>query len=107
MKLEINLFLKNENNKKESTGETVSPLRNIKMVKFQTRNLGDDILGSEKMKITPLGAGSEVGRSCIIVEFKGKTIMVNIVSFLRMSNYYVDGLWNSSGICGNVGFTVF
>ena len=28
------------------------------------------------MKITPLGAGSEVGRSCIIVEFKGKTIMV-------------------------------
>lgn len=47
------------------------------MVKFQMRNLGDDILGSEKMKITPLGAGSEVGRSCIIVEFKGKTIMVS------------------------------
>lgn len=46
------------------------------MVKFQTRNLGDDVLGSERMKITPLGAGSEVGRSCIIVEFKGKTIMV-------------------------------
>jgi len=46
------------------------------MVKFQSRNLGDDILGSEKMKITPLGAGSEVGRSCIVVEFKGKTIMV-------------------------------
>ena len=49
---------------------------NFKMVKFQSRNLGDDILGSEKMKITPLGAGSEVGRSCIVVEFKGKTIMV-------------------------------
>ena len=48
------------------------------MVKFQMRNLGDDILGSEKMKITPLGAGSEVGRSCIIVEFKGKTIMVTL-----------------------------
>jgi predicted metal-dependent RNase len=47
------------------------------MVKFQSRNLGDDILGSEKMKITPLGAGSEVGRSCIVVEFKGKTIMVH------------------------------
>lgn len=72
MKLEINLFLKNENNKKRAD----APLRNIKMVKFQSRNLGDDILGSEKMKITPLGAGSEVGRSCIIVEFKGKTIMV-------------------------------
>ena len=28
------------------------------------------------MKITPLGAGNEVGRSCILLEFKGKTIMV-------------------------------
>lgn len=46
------------------------------MVKFQTRNFGDDSLGSEKMRIKPLGAGNEVGRSCIIVEFKGKRIMV-------------------------------
>jgi len=28
------------------------------------------------LKITPLGAGSEVGRSCIILEYKGKKIMV-------------------------------
>ena len=47
------------------------------MVKFQTRNFGDDSLGSEKMKIKPLGAGNEVGRSCIIAEFKGKRIMVS------------------------------
>lgn len=28
------------------------------------------------LKITPLGAGNEVGRSCIIIEYKNKTIMV-------------------------------
>ncbi len=54
------------------------------MVKFQTRNFGDDVLGSEKMKIKPLGAGNEVGRSCIIVEFKGKRIMVR-----HAYNYFV------------------
>jgi cleavage and polyadenylation specificity factor subunit 3 len=29
------------------------------------------------LKITPLGAGNEVGRSCILIEFKGKKIMVS------------------------------
>ena len=29
------------------------------------------------MRIMPLGAGNEVGRSCIIVKFKGKTIMLD------------------------------
>jgi cleavage and polyadenylation specificity factor subunit 3 len=29
------------------------------------------------LKITPLGAGNEVGRSCIVLEYKGKTIMVS------------------------------
>lgn len=29
------------------------------------------------MKITPLGAGNEVGRSCILIEFKGKRIMLD------------------------------
>jgi cleavage and polyadenylation specificity factor subunit 3 len=29
------------------------------------------------MEITPLGAGNEVGRSCIILKFKGKTVMVS------------------------------
>ncbi|XJO71611.1 hypothetical protein BDV3_001096 [Batrachochytrium dendrobatidis] len=29
------------------------------------------------LKITPLGAGNEVGRSCILLEFKGKTIMLD------------------------------
>lgn len=33
------------------------------------------LLSSEPLKITPLGAGNEVGRSCIVVTYKGKTIM--------------------------------
>jgi len=32
------------------------------------------------LKITPLGAGNEVGRSCILLEYKGKTIMVMFVN---------------------------
>lgn len=34
--------------------------------------LPDDIL-----TVLPLGAGAEVGRSCIVVKFKGKTIMLD------------------------------
>ncbi|XP_055823083.1 cleavage and polyadenylation specificity factor subunit 3-I-like [Solanum dulcamara] len=29
----------------------------------------------DKLVITPLGAGNEVGRSCVFMTFKGKTIM--------------------------------
>ncbi|POM76998.1 Cleavage and polyadenylation specificity factor subunit 3, partial [Phytophthora palmivora] len=29
------------------------------------------------MRIMPLGAGNEVGRSCIVLKFKGKTIMLD------------------------------
>jgi len=36
-----------------------------------------ELFGSEQFTITPLGGGSEVGRSCIIVRFKGKTIMLD------------------------------
>ena len=35
------------------------------------------IQDSEPLKITPLGAGSEVGRSCIILAYKGKNIMLD------------------------------
>lgn len=33
---------------------------------------GDDVL-----EITPLGAGSEVGRSCIVLRYKGKSVMLD------------------------------
>ena len=36
-----------------------------------TKKIGSDIL-----EIVPLGGGSEVGRSCIMIKFKGKLIMV-------------------------------
>jgi cleavage and polyadenylation specificity factor subunit 3 len=32
---------------------------------------------SDVMKITPLGAGQEVGRSCIMVEYKEKTMLLD------------------------------
>ncbi|KAL0204901.1 hypothetical protein P9112_000208 [Eukaryota sp. TZLM1-RC] len=34
-------------------------------------------LASEFVRITPLGAGSEVGRSCIIVSYQGRTVMLD------------------------------
>ncbi|PHJ16339.1 cleavage and polyadenylation specifity factor protein, partial [Cystoisospora suis] len=33
------------------------------------------LLGEDSVDIIPLGAGCEVGRSCIVVKYKGKTIM--------------------------------
>jgi hypothetical protein len=30
----------------------------------------------DEMEIMPIGAGNEVGRSCIVLKFKGKTLMV-------------------------------
>lgn len=40
---------------------------------FSTRTVIDDSV----MEITTLGAGSEVGRSCILLKYKGKTIMLD------------------------------
>jgi cleavage and polyadenylation specificity factor subunit 3 len=34
---------------------------------------------NDLLMIRPLGAGQEVGRSCIMLEFKGKKIMVSFV----------------------------
>jgi cleavage and polyadenylation specificity factor subunit 3 len=34
---------------------------------------------SDILKITALGAGNEVGRSCLLVQYKGKTVMVNLI----------------------------
>lgn len=38
---------------------------------------------ADRLIITPLGAGSEVGRSCVYMSYKGKTVLVkHIVLFL-------------------------
>ena len=34
-------------------------------------------IGNDLLEIVPLGGGSEVGRSCILVKFKGKLVMVD------------------------------
>ena len=39
------------------------------------------------MELTPLGAGQEVGRSCMYFQFKGKTILVRRLGvFLQPTN---------------------
>lgn len=37
-------------------------------------------LDKEVLEIIPLGGGAEVGRSCHLLKFKGKTIMVRCLS---------------------------
>lgn len=44
---------------------------------LKRRVVSSELFGSEQLTITPLGAGSEVGRSCLILKFKGKTIMLD------------------------------
>lgn len=36
-------------------------------------------VGQEVLEIIPLGGGREVGRSCIIIRFREKLIMVSII----------------------------
>jgi cleavage and polyadenylation specificity factor subunit 3 len=38
---------------------------------------------NDLLKITPLGAGNEVGRSSILLEYKGKTILVCFDNYFR------------------------
>ena len=40
--------------------------------------------------ITPLGAGNEVGRSCVYMSYKGKTILVYMMhySFILVASFY-------------------
>jgi predicted metal-dependent RNase len=42
---------------------------------------------NDLLKITPLGSGNEVGRSSILLEYKGKTILV---SFFFLFFFYYD-----------------
>ena len=49
--------------------------------RFKYSLLGKDSnvesVDSEVMRITPLGAGQEVGRSCILLQFKGRNVMLD------------------------------
>ena len=37
----------------------------------------------DQMVITPLGAGSEVGRSCVHMTFKGRTVLVSALFLIH------------------------
>ena len=38
---------------------------------------------SDELMFQCLGGGNEVGRSCHIIQYKGKTVMVRAISWLR------------------------
>jgi len=40
-------------------------------------NIDVSEVASDFMSITPLGSGKEVGRSCIVIKYKGKTVMLD------------------------------
>lgn len=45
--------------------------------------VGDE---ADLMEVTPLGAGSEVGRSCHVLKYKGKTVLVYISLTAQLLN---------------------
>ena len=42
----------------------------------------------DQLIITPLGAGNEVGRSCVYMSYKGKTVMVCHLTQCNLGFYY-------------------
>lgn len=47
-------------------------------------------LEDDSLEVMPIGAGNEVGRSCIIVKYKGKTVMVRSTFLLSFSIVQLD-----------------
>jgi len=45
--------------------------------------------GGDQLTLTPLGAGNEVGRSCVYMSFKGKTVLVLLPSLLPSMHFVV------------------
>lgn len=60
----------------------------------------------DQLIITPLGAGNEVGRSCVYMSYKGKIVLVRFERFVI--SYSVSGykynLQNYNCISGNSSF---
>ena len=44
-------------------------------------------IAGDKLDITPLGAGNEVGRSCVCMTYKGKTVLVFLYLFYTEFGY--------------------
>ena len=72
------VFGQQKNTRMASTGQSQSLKRRDAPV---TR-------GGDQLTLIPLGAGNEVGRSCVYMSFKGKTVLVLHPSLLP-STYFV------------------
>ena len=51
----------------------------------------DPVDPAEELKFLCLGGGNEVGRSCHILQYKGKTVMVRVNLCSKPSALYWDG----------------
>ena len=60
----------------DTKGADVATNRGGVASNIDTTTTNGDVIDKENlMEITPLGAGQEVGRSCLVLKYKGKTIM--------------------------------
>ncbi len=50
----------------------------------------------DRLDVTPLGAGNEVGRSCVYMTYKGKTVLVSFQIFVFMEIFLLLLFWFSS-----------
>jgi len=53
----------------------------------------DPIDPSDELMFLCLGGGNEVGRSCHIIQYKGKTVMVRWVAAKMRIQMLMDGSW--------------
>lgn len=49
---------------------------NFEISSIQKNNNSNNNNENDALHITALGAGNEVGRSCLVIQYKGKTVMV-------------------------------
>lgn len=70
----------------------------LKRSNSSTSGEGDELI------ITPLGAGNEVGRSCVYMSFKGKTVMVGSLTVFLCVCYLKLSLMASPWISLTVAF---
>lgn len=66
-----------------STGPPASSLKRTS----STSSEGDELI------ITPLGAGNEVGRSCVYMSYKGKTVLVHFSCHISVSFMHLWDGW--------------
>lgn len=56
---------------------------------IQTSQQNSTSSSGDSLEIMPIGAGNEVGRSCVILKYKGKVVMVNLQRNLNVKSLIV------------------